>query len=102
MTSPLLAAKKRKRSKITKKSKKRFSYEYMMKSCLTWEYADIFSNIESWDESLKGHADKGVIESELCEMKNVKENEQVSRQVENLDSQSLEDCSTNEQVQRST
>ena len=54
--------KKRKRSyknaktpskRFPKAEKKHMTYEYQMKLRLTWEYADIFRDISSWNDSLK-------------------------------------------------
>ena len=44
---------KRQSKGLPKAEKKYITYEYQMKSRLTWEYADIFRDISSWHDSLK-------------------------------------------------
>ena len=43
---------------MSKKRRKLISYEYQIKACTSWEYADVFQDINSWHESVKGNVDE--------------------------------------------
>ena len=68
---------KKKSKESHKKKRRRIALEYEMYSCNTWEYSDIFRNINSWYESFRANnADNRLIECENKIKKKEEENEE--------------------------